>query len=255
MTDTATMSAGQGVRVEQGAKRVRAYLGGRLVADTTRPLLVWERPFYPAYYVPAADIAAELVPTGGVDRSSDRGDGQVLDVRVDGATATAAAVRFGASPVAELRDAVRLEWSAMDAWFEEDEEVFVHPRSPYTRVDILRSSRHVRVEAGGVVLAETSQPTLLFETGLPTRFYLPPTHARMELLRPTATVSHCPYKGQAAWWSVRTPDGEVHPDLAWVYRSPLPESQKVAGLIAFLDEKVDVHVDGVERERPRTKFS
>jgi uncharacterized protein (DUF427 family) len=246
MTDTATTSAGQGVRVEQGAKRVRAYLGGRLVADTTRPLLVWERPFYPAYYVPAADIAAELVPTGGVDRSSDRGDGQVLDVRVDGATATAAAVRFGASPVAELRDAVRLEWSAMDAWFEEDEEVFVHPRSPYTRVDILRSSRHVRVEAGGVVLAETSQPTLLFETGLPTRFYLPPTHARMELLRPTATVSHCPYKGQAAYWSVVV-DGDVREDAAWSYPTPLPESEGIAGLLCFYPAKVDVLVDGVHQ--------
>jgi len=162
MTDTATTSAGQGVRVEQGAKRVRAYLGGRLVVDTTRPLLVWEKPFYPAYYLPAADIAAELVPTGDVDRSPERGDGQVLDVRVDGATAAAAAVRYDASPAAELRDAVRLDWSAMDAWFEEDEEVFVHPRSPYTRVDILRSSRHVRVEAGGVVLADTTQPRLLF---------------------------------------------------------------------------------------------
>jgi uncharacterized protein (DUF427 family) len=143
----------------------------------------------------------------------------------------------------------------MDAWFEEDEEVFTHPRDPYTRVDILASSRHVRVEVAGVTVAESSSPRLLFETGLPARYYLPKPHVRLDLLVPTDTVSHCPYKGRAEWWSVHTPDGTVHPDLAWSYRTPLPESRQVAGLIAFYDEKVDVHVDGVRQERPRTKFS
>jgi uncharacterized protein (DUF427 family) len=142
----------------------------------------------------------------------------------------------------------------MDAWFEEDEQVFTHPRDPYTRVDVLRSSRHVRIEVDGTTVAASGSPTLLFETGLPVRYYLPRPHVRMELLTPRDTVSHCPYKGQAEYWSVRSGQ-RVYDDLAWSYRSPFPESQKIAGLIAFFDERVDVVVDGVRQERPRTKFS
>ncbi len=142
----------------------------------------------------------------------------------------------------------------MDAWFEEDEEVFTHPRDPYTRVDILPSSRHVRVEVDGVTVAETSKPTLLFETGLPVRYYLPKTHVRMDLLTPTERRTHCPYKGEAEYWSVRVGEA-VHRDLAWSYRAPLPESQRIAGLISFYNERVDLHVDGVAQERPQTPFS
>ena len=105
-----------------------------------------------------------------------------------------------------------------------------------------------------MTVAETSKPTLLSETGLPTRYYVPKTHVRMDLLTPTDTESHCPYKGQAEWWSVRAGD-TVHTDLAWSYRTTLPESQKIAGLMAFYDEKVDVYVDGVLQERPRSRFA
>jgi uncharacterized protein (DUF427 family) len=142
----------------------------------------------------------------------------------------------------------------MDAWFEEDEQVFTHARNPYTRVDILASSRHVRVEIDGVTVAESASPRLLFETGLPVRYYLPRTHVRMDLLELSEGVSHCPYKGQAQSWSVRL-DGRLHENQAWSYPTPLPESVKVAGLMCFYDEKVDIHVDGVRQERPRTKFS
>jgi uncharacterized protein (DUF427 family) len=253
-TDAAATHRGR-VRLEPGAKRVRAFLGGAVVADTARPVLVWEVPYYPAYYIPLADVHAALEPDGGSVHSPSRGDAQTFTVRAGGREAPGAALRYADSPIAELRDLVRLDWHAMDAWFEEDEEVFTHPRDPYTRVDILASSRHVRVEVAGVTVAESASPRLLFETGLPVRYYLPKPHVRLDLLVPTATVSHCPYKGQAEWWSVRTPDGDVHEDLAWSYRMPLPESQKVAGLIAFYDEKVDVTVDGVRQERPVTKFS
>jgi uncharacterized protein (DUF427 family) len=142
----------------------------------------------------------------------------------------------------------------MDAWFEEDEEVFTHPRDPYTRVDVLASSRHVRIEVGGVTVAESVKPTLLFETGLPARYYVPKPDVRMDLLVHSDTVSECPYKGQAEYWSVRA-GAELHPDLAWSYRAPFEESAKIAGLIAFYDEKVDVYVDGVRQERPLTKFA
>jgi uncharacterized protein (DUF427 family) len=142
----------------------------------------------------------------------------------------------------------------MDAWFEEDEQVYTHPRDPYTRVDILASSRHVRIEVDGTTVAESTSPRLLFETGLPVRYYLPRPHVRMDLLAPGDTVTHCPYKGRAEWFAVCAGD-TVREDLAWSYPTPLPESQKVAGLIAFLDEKVDVHVDGVPQDRPSTKWS
>jgi uncharacterized protein (DUF427 family) len=243
------------VRVEPGAKRVRAYLGGELVADTTNPLLVWEKPYYPAYYFPVADVRTELLEAdGGVVHSPSRGDGRTFTVTAGGKSAPAAALRYDGSRFEELQDAIRLEWDAMDAWFEEDEQVFTHPRDPYTRVDILPSSRHVRVEVDGVTIAESAKPTLLFETGLPVRFYLPKTHVRMDLLTPTETESHCPYKGQAEYWSIRAGDTD-HPDLAWAYRTPLPESQKIAGLISFYNEKVDIFVDGVRQDRPSTKFS
>lgn len=242
------------VRVETGSKRVRAYLGGEVVADTTAPLLVWERPYYPAYYFPVADVRAELLEAAEVVRSPSRGDGRTFAVRAGGKEAPGAAVRYDNSPIEPLRDAIRLDWDAMDAWFEEDEEVFTHPRDPYTRVDILASSRHVRVELDGVTIAESASPRLLFETGLPVRYYLPKPHVRMDLLTPTDTESHCPYKGQAGYWSIDTGHG-IHADLAWSYATPLPESQKIAGLVSFYNEKVDLYVDGVLQTRPSTKFA
>jgi uncharacterized protein (DUF427 family) len=249
-TASTTKQARGRVRVEQGAKRVRAYLGGELVADTTRPLLVWEKPYYPTYYFPVDDVRTELlVADGGVAHSPSRGDGRTFTIRAGGKQAPGAALRYDESPFEELRDAIRLDWDAMDAWFEEDEQVFTHPRDPYTRVDILPSSRHVRVDVDGVTIAESAKPTLVFETGLPVRYYLPKIHVRMDLLTPTESESHCPYKGQAEWWSVRVGDA-VHDDLAWSYRTPLPESQKIAGLVAFYDEKVDLYVDGVLQDRP-----
>jgi len=243
------------VRVEHGAKRIRAYLGGEVVADTTRPLLVWEKPYYPAYYFPVTDIRTEVLsPDSRVAHSPSRGDGQLYTVSAGGKEAAGAALRYESSPFEELRDAIRLDWDAMDAWFEEDEQVFTHPRDPYTRIDILPSSRHVRVEVDGVTIAESAKPALLFETGLPARYYLPKTHVRLDLLVPTETETHCPYKGQAEYWSVKA--GEtLRQDLAWSYPTPPPESQKIAGLISFYNEKVDIYVDGVLQERPTTRFS
>jgi len=240
------------VRVEPSGRRVRAYLDGWLVADSIRPILVWEKPQYPTYYFPAEDVRAELVWTGEVRRSPSRGDGLVHDVRGPVATAPGAAIRFADSPLEAIRDLVRLEWDAMSEWFEEDEIVYTHPRDPYTRVDILPSSRHIRVEVDGIVVAETRQPRLLFETGLPTRYYVPLVDVRMNLLRPSSSHSHCPYKGTAEYWSLEAPD-VTQPDIAWIYRTPLPEAQKITGLVSFYNERVDIRVDGVLQERPRSR--
>ena len=236
------------VRVETGLKRIRTYLGGSLVADTRQPFLVWEIPFYPAYYFPVADVRAELVPTGETAHSPSRGDAVVFDVRTGKVTARAAARQYPESPIDALRQAVRFEWSAMDEWLEEDEPVYTHPRDPHTRVDILASSRQVRVEVDGVVLAESGQPRILFETGLAPRYYLPLSDLRLDLMRPSTTESHCPYKGTATYFHAEV-NGHRVEDLVWMYRSPLPESQKVAGLAAFFHEKADVFVDGQRLER------
>jgi uncharacterized protein (DUF427 family) len=245
-TDQTTRVRGR-VRIESGSKRIRAFLGGELVADTTSPLLVWEKPYYPTYYFPRTDVRAELLfPEDAVAHSPSRGDGHLFTVKAGGKEAAGAALRYTQSPFDDLRDAIRLDWDAMDSWFEEDEQVFTHPRDPYTRVDILPSSRHIRVELDGVRIAETAKPTLLFETGLPVRYYLPTTHVRMDLLRPTETASHCPYKGDAEYWSIQIA-GQVHTNAAWSYRTPLPESQKIAGLIGFYTEKVDLYLDGIKQ--------
>jgi uncharacterized protein (DUF427 family) len=242
------------VRMVPSAKRVRTYLGGQVVADTIRPLLVWEERPYPAYYFPLADVRAELLPDGQVRHSPERGDGQLFTVKAGGKEARGAALRYLDSPVEELRDLIRFEWAAMDAWFEEDEEVFTHPRSPYTRIDILASSRHVQVRVDGVTIADSGHTRLLFETGLPVRYYFPKPHVRMDLLLHSDKLTTCPYKGQAEYWSVRGGD-TVYPDVAWSYRSPLPESQKIASMVAFYNERVDISVDGVLQERPITHFS
>jgi uncharacterized protein (DUF427 family) len=253
MTETATTRAGR-VKVETSPKRVRAFLGGQVVADTVAPLLVWESPHFPTYYFPAADVAATLVPAGPGKRSPSRGDSELFDVQSAGVTAPGAALRYPESPIEAIRGGVRLEWDAMDEWLEEDEAVYTHPRDPYHRVDILASSRHVEVQVGGVTVADSHQPRILFETGLPARYYLPLTDIRHDRLRPSDSVTHCPYKGAATYWSLEI-DGTVFPDLVWIYRAPFPESQKIAGLACFYNEKVDLIVDGVLQSRPHTPFS
>jgi uncharacterized protein (DUF427 family) len=251
-------AAANPVKFEPTHKRIRVQLAGELVADTRHALLVWEIPYYPAYYIPAGDVVAELIPAGtaaaDVKHVAGLGDPEVLTVKVAAATAEAGARRYPAATATGLRDYVRFEWGAMSEWLEEDEPVYVHPRNPYSRVDILASSRRVRVEIDGVTVADSGSPRILFETGLPPRYYLPLTDVRTDLLRPSDTHTSCPYKGTAAYWSVQTPT-RTHKDVVWIYRTPLPESQKIAGLACFYNERVEIFVDGERLERPRTPFS
>lgn len=242
------------VRIEANPKWIRGTHGGRTVVDSRRARFVWEIPYYPAWYFPLDDIAAKLEATGETFRSPSRGTGTWYDLVIDGEVLPKAAWRHLDSPVDELQELVRIEWDAMHSWFEEEVEVFVHPRSPETRVDTLPSSTHVRVLVDGQVVADSFRPTLLFETGLPTRYYLPKSDVRMDLLSPTPTETACPYKGWAGYWDV-TVDGTVHHDLAWGYRTPLPESEGIAGLVCFYNEKVDIELNGEAVERPQTQFS
>ncbi len=243
------------VRVETGHKRVRGMVGGEVIVDTDAPLLVWEKPYYPTYYFPADGMRTDLlVDTGETSRTPSRGTARVYSIVTDDFEIDEAVLGYDDSPIAELIGTFRVEWGAMDHWFEEDEEIYVHPRDPYTRVDALKSSRHVVVSIDGVEVANSTGPVILFETGLPPRFYLPKTDVRMDLLIPSETSTECPYKGTAEYWSVQIGD-TTYEDLVWSYPFPARESAPIAGLVCFYDEKVDVVVDGEQRDRPETPFS
>jgi uncharacterized protein (DUF427 family) len=241
--------------VEPVPRRIRAVLAGQTILDTTGARYVWEWPGFPQYYVPLADVRPDVLVDEGATEETPRGDVKIFGVKVGDAHRPKAAKVLGAAKVEGLDDTVRFEWSAFDAWYEEDEQVFVHPRNPYTRVDSLRSTRTVRVESHGVVLAESSSPVFCFETGLPTRYYLNRTDVDFTKLVPTETVTSCPYKGMTTgYWSALV-DGRTHPDVAWTYDFPTRELQPIAGLIAFYNEKLDIFLDGVQLERPNTHFS
>ena len=139
----------------------------------------------------------------------------------------------------------------IDHWYE---QVFVHPRDPYHRVDILESSRRVRVRVNGEVVAETERPRVLFETGLPPRYYIPPEDVREDVLLESEKTTRCPYKGVASYWSVRV-GGEKFDDLVWSYEDPIPEATKIKGYLCVFNERVDLEVDDEEQERPRTQWS
>jgi uncharacterized protein (DUF427 family) len=241
--------------VEPVPRRIRAFLGGRLVLDTTAARYVWEVPYYPQYYIPLADVRRELLVDERRTEPSKRGTVRMHGLRVGETSRPSCARVYGDDALTGLADTVHFDWAALDAWFEEDEEVFVHPRNPYARVDAVRSTRQVRVELDGVVLAKSTSPVLVFETGLPTRYYLNRTEVNFEHLVPSPTRTACPYKGRTGrYWSIRA-GGRVHPDLAWSYDFPTAPLLPIAGLIAFYNEKVDLTVDGRRLDRPKTPFS
>src|SRR4029453_6474893 len=193
----------EGVHIERSPRRVRTYFGGRLIADSEHVLLVYETKRPPAYWFPIADVRMEYL-----ERSQQPADTIRWRLVVKDRIAQNAARAYikSTGDRAALEGHLTFYWDGMDAWFEEDEQVFVHPRDPYTRVDTVHSSKHVRVEIEGVTLAETRRPILLFETGLPTRFYIPKLDARMDLLESTESSTRCPYKGVARNWPARVGD-------------------------------------------------
>jgi uncharacterized protein (DUF427 family) len=236
-------------------RRIRAYLGAEKVLDTSRALYVWEWAHYPQYYIPLADVRPDLLVSEGHTQQTGRGLVELHALQAGETHRPRAARLVTKAAVDGLDGMVRFEWAALDAWFEEDEQVFVHPRDPYTRVDALRSGRPVRVELDGMVLAESQSAVMAFETGLPTRYYVNRTDVRFEHLVPSGTVTSCPYKGTTSgYWSVQA-GGTVHKDLAWTYDFPTRQLLPIAGLVAFYNEKVDTFLDGEPLDRPQTHFS
>lgn len=243
------------VRIEPGQKRIRVVIAGKTLAESDNTLLVWEKPYYPTYYFPSADVDTSLLaPSGETNRSPSRGESELHNIKVGDTERVNAAAWYRESPIDELVDHIRFDWPSMDNWYEEEEEVYVHARDPYARIDILPSSRHIRVEIDGITVAETRQPRLLFETGLPVRYYMPKGDVNMELLTPSELITACPYKGDANYYDV-TVNGQVHPDIVWWYPFPVEESSRIAGYVSFYNEKVDIYVDGELEAKPKTVFA
>ncbi|HVB94387.1 MAG TPA: DUF427 domain-containing protein [Acidimicrobiales bacterium] len=241
--------------VEPVPRRIRAVLGDRFVLDTTGALYVWEWPHYPQYYIPMTDIDPSVLVDEEHEEHLQRGTAQRYGLRVDDHQRRGVAHLYTDAKLEGIRGKVRFDWSAFDSWFEEDEEVFVHPRNPYTRVDAVRSTRTVTIELDGVELARSSSPVMVFETGLPTRYYFNRTEVHFELMVPSDTATSCPYKGRtSAYWSARLGERDVA-DLAWACDFPTRQLLPIAGLVAFYNEKVDISVDGNRLERPTTHFS
>ena len=230
------------VKVEPTLRWVRVQFNGEYIADSKNVLLVWETGRPINYYFPIEDVRMDLFEQG---RKSTASDGkQYWDLRVGDRPADSIAWTFP-DPVPgreALAGYLAFKWNKMDHWYEEEEEVFVHPRDPYSRVDTIPSSRHVRIEIDGITLADSTRPYLLFETGLPVRYYIPQEDVRMDLLEPAKGSSRCPYKGVASYWSVKLGD-KIYRNYVWGYMDPIPEVPKIKGLLSFYNEKVDVYVD------------
>lgn len=237
-------------------KWVRARVGGATVADSRDArMVVYD--FHPhTYAFPRDDVDAESLSLAEEARADDR-FGRVRDVslRLGDRVVDEAGLLLEKPPDEDLAGRVMLWWDRVDAWYEEDDEVFVHPHDPDKRIDVLHSSRHVEVALDGHTLAETRRPTLLFETNLPVRVYLRPTDVDMGALEASDSQTGCAYKGFAEYFHARLPDGRKERNLAWVYRSPFPEAQKVQGMICFFNERVDMTVDREAQQRPGTPWS
>lgn len=248
------------IRLEPSPRRVRVRFGGEWIADSARAALMLEAKHLPVYYFPAEDVREDLLrPADHATHCPYKGQAAYWTIEAGGRRAENAVWAYP-SPYDEMA-ALGLQkyrafyWNRVDQWLEEDEEVFVHPRDPYKRVDVLASRRRVRVVLGGETAADTTAARFLFETGLPTRYYVPKDDVRMELLRPTDTSTRCPYKGVASYWSAEA-GGRTWEDVAWAYEDPVPECPRIEGLVCFANENVDaVFLDGEELEKPVTKWS
>jgi uncharacterized protein (DUF427 family) len=223
-------------------KRVRVVFAGQTIADSRDVLILRGKGVLPVYYFPRAHVKPEHLRSAAVATQDHSGGPTVhFALTVGERRAENAAWSFPDPPdpaLFPLKDHIAFAWKAADAWFEEDEEVFVHARDPHVRVDTLQSSAHVQVILAGAVIADSRRPLVLVETNHPVRYYLPADDVRLDLLAFSVKTTRCPYKGVASYWSAVI-DGTVYPDIAWQYRDPIAEMPRIRGLTAFYPEAVD----------------
>ncbi|WP_328557644.1 DUF427 domain-containing protein [Streptomyces sp. NBC_00358] len=257
-TSRAVRTTPEGLLWEPSDRWVRGRKGEVTVVDSRHPVLVWEPEVpVPLYAFPREEVREDLLrPARNPLTGTHTGSRIFYDLDLDGELLENAAWTFAA---ADLAGHIAFEWfrragRGLEHWYEEEEEIFIHPRDPHKRVDALPSSRHVRVEIDGTLVADTRRPVLLFETGLPTRFYVPREDVRLELFVPTDHHTGCPYKGTAEYWSWRGTAG-VPRNIVWSYPQPLPAVGAIRDLLAFYNEAVDITVDGESLARPVTPFT
>lgn len=247
------IDAGDGVLYfENNPRRIRAIFAREVVVDSTRVKLLHESGRLPVYYFPPDDVRQDLLePSDRTEASPIKGTARFWTVRVGDRVVPDAAWSWS-EPL--LEGHIALDWNAMDEWFAEDDQLFGHARDPYSRIDVHKSTRHVRVMRDGIVLADTRRSKILFETGLPPRYYIPAEDVRSDLLVSSPTRTRCAYKGSASHWSVRVGDRVVD-DLVWSYPEPQLDAKPVRDLLCFYQERVDLEVDGELQPRPRTQWS
>ena len=249
--------AGGSVYLEPTAKRIRVIVDDVTIVDSVGASIMSETNLQPVYYFPPEDVrAGVLVPSQRRTHCAKKGDARYYSIKVGDRLIENGAWTYPEpiSGTPAFGGLIAFYWDRMDHWLEEDEEMFVHPRDPYHRLDLLPSSRHVRISLEGELLAETSSAIALFESNLPTCWYLPREDVRSKLV-PTDTVTRCGYKGTAGYYSVQLAGGEVVENLVWYYAEPFDEARRIVDRLCFLNEKVDIEVDGELQERPQTTWS
>jgi uncharacterized protein (DUF427 family) len=248
---------GRALYLEPTPKRIRVIVADQTVADSSAAQILHESGHQPIYYFPPGDVSLELLEASDRHtRCPKKGEASYYSIRV-GEHVVENGAWYYPDPIAgapPIKDLVAFYWDRVDHWLEEDEEVFVHPRDPYHRVDLLRTGRQIQISLQGELLAETTRALALFESNLPARWYLPREDVVAEL-QPSDTVTRCPYKGRATYHSVVLAAGETATDLVWCYTDPFPEVGRIAGLLCFFNERVDLELDGELQERPESPWS
>ena len=248
---------GRTIYLEHTPKRIRVEVGGEVIADSRNAFVLHESGLQPIYYFPPEDVRSDVLePTDRHTHCPKKGDASYYTIQAGGETVENGAWYYP-DPLPEapfIKDLIAFYFDRMGRWLEESEEISVHPRDPYHRVDVVSSDRHIRVLLEGEVLAETDRALALFESNLPPRWYIPREDVRAEL-EPSDTVTRCPYKGTAAYYSVNRADGGDGADLIWYYDTPLAEVGRITGLLCFFNEKVDIELDGELQQRPATPWS
>jgi uncharacterized protein (DUF427 family) len=253
----ATMPA-ERFRWEPSPRHVRTLFNGETIADSRRVMLLIEPRHLPVFYFPFEDVRRDLLePTDHHTVSSLKGEASYWSIRVGDQVAENAAWSYPNPPAdgPAVSGYIAFYWNKLDRWYEEDEQAYAHARDPYKLVDTRQSSRHVRIVLGETTVADTRRPLLLFETGLPTRYYIPQEDVRMDLLEPSDRVTECAYKGQATHWHAKIGD-QFYPNIAWTYRQPTTLSAPIAGMVSFYNERVDaLYVDDELMSKPKTQWS
>ena len=244
--------------VEDSPRRVRAVFNGETIAQSGRMKLMHETRHLPVYYFPIEDVRQDLMQkTDHSTHCPHKGDASYWSIHVGDKVAENAMWTYEnpIDKVANIKGLVAFYWNKLDHWYEENEEIFVHARDPYKRIDTIASERHIQVIAGGEMIADTKRAHCLFETGLPTRYYIPKEDVRTELLTPSDLLTACPYKGVAHYHSASA-GGQTFDNIVWTYPDPVPDCPKIKDLLCFYNENVDmIRVDGVEEPKPKTKWS